>query len=698
MQLPPELAFLAPFFVEPSETYRTAVWLLSDFDENIWEYSFDYKQPKQLDWNITLEDGTLLTASKNECLLKGLKYYLTSCTRDVTGLVETNELQGAQLQRFCNACHVIDYLLINGKRYQLGAYGLEGLTGGNLIEILENVASNPLIAESVYNWKERLRVFLLSLLDNSSKVALDAVIQNLPQISIITHEQMDNDFLGVPYELIPKIRAALYLKNLYHKQANGNQPNTTLLAKLIYTETLWGKNQPKITYDILCYTDDTSQFDREYPAAPVTSGVREKMRDSTYFQYRRAIYNLGVLHEIPLPAPTIDALKQAEHFTPDLSTLGRFRTLPSDIVFKALRQSIEFHLDHGRDLTKAFCRIALECRKRNISPSSLTPEEAQILVGRKLQAFGVTKLSMVMRSANCSDPRGNLKGQKNEYFSNLRNNNGLYELLAVYIGAVQLTVGILMARRVSELYGLKADDCLDESEQWLLFMNAKSTRHLFGVRRKEARPIEPVAADMVKTLIRMQKILVRIGYIPKMQTLFALPEFKGSRKITDSSVYLYNRNLDLFCDYFETPLNSNGQRYYFRQHQMRRFFAMLFFYCGSFAKLDTLQWMLGHTDPKHVYRYITESTDGAVLAGAKAHFAAERLRDGDVENFQVLTQLLKERHGTENFTMIDTHDLEDQIQELMQEGWIEIEPEFFTDHQGKKFKIVARLKRRLEAA
>ncbi|MGY2293733.1 hypothetical protein ACW9H6_28830 [Pseudomonas sp. SDO528_S397] len=131
---------------------------------------------------------------------------------------------------------------------------------------------------------------------------------------------------------------------------------------------------------------------------------------------------------------------------------------------------------------------------------------------------------------------------------------------------------------------------------------------------------------------------------------------------------------------------------------MRRFFAMLFFYCGSFAKLDTLQWMLGHTDPKHVYKYITESTDGAVLASAKAQLVAEELHQGNLDNFIELTQLLKKRYGTEKFTLISTHDLEDQILELMEEGWIEIEPEFFTDHQGNKFKIVARLKRAPEAA
>ncbi len=70
---------------------------------------------------------------------------------------------------------------------------------------------------------------------------------------------------------------------------------------------------------------------------------------------------------------------------------------------------------------------------------------------------------------------------------------------------------------------------------------------------------------------------------------------------------------------------------------MRRFFAMLFFYCGQLRQLDTLQWMLGHTDPKHVYRYITESTDGEVLASAKAQAVAEQLHQGNYENFMELT-------------------------------------------------------------
>lgn len=85
------------------------------------------------------------------------------------------------------------------------------------------------------------------------------------------------------------------------------------------------------------------------------------------------------------------------------------------------------------------------------------------------------------------------------------------------------------------------------------------------------------------------------------------------------------------------------------------------------------------------------STDGAVLASAKAHYVAEQLHHGDVENYQALADLLRQRLGSDDFSIIDTDDLEDHIQDLVSEGWIEIEPEFFTDHKKTKFKVIARL-------
>ncbi|MGK9066560.1 integrase [Stutzerimonas chloritidismutans] len=700
MKLPNELEFLSPFLHSPREAYRSASWLLSGFDEPVWLISFGYKQTKQLKWSVFLDNGTRLTDLENSELLEGLKYFLTSCTRDLHGyLGETNDIQGSQAACFQRACHLIDYLLINGERYQLATYGLAGLTGGNLAEILDAIASKTTIHDSVYNWTGRLKAYCLSLVSADGDERVQTFLKANPQVAEITHEQRRDDELGIDHALIPSIRAALYLKGLYHKQMrNGNQPNTIAMSNLLYPETIWGRSQNKPTHPILCYNSGSSLFSREYPGAPVTSGTKELMRDTSFSRYSSSLYNLGVLHELNVPCPSVDALTQLLEFTPApaLAKTGRFKSLPSAAVFESLRCAIEFHLDYGEALIRDFCRIALKCRKLGISPCQLPQDEFANLLGCRLRELGVKRLFRSLKEKSTSLQMTGRKGNKQTYFASLRESCYLYDSMVVYVGAIQFTVGVLMARRSSELYKLKADSCLDEAAQWLVFDNAKSTRHLFGFRRKEARPIEPIAADMVKNLIRMQKILKRVGFIKQTQTLFSTPCMRGSATLTQCSIYSYNRNLDFFCDYIQTPINMNGERYYFRQHQLRRFFAMLFFYCGSFSKLDTLQWMLGHTDPKHVYRYITESTDGAVLVGAKSQYIAEQLHQGKNENYGDLTKLLYEKYGTKDFELIDTDVLEDQVAELVQEGWIEIEPDFFVDHQEHRFKIVVRLVRKSE--
>jgi len=700
MLLPPELAFLSPLLRSPGEEYKSAVWLMNDFDSPVWQYSFEYKKsPKELDWDVKLSDGSSLLEEKNKATLLGFKYFLTSSTRNDSDAGETNDLKGQQARLFWRACHIIDFLLLNDARYQLCKYGLAGLTGGNLIELLDTVSKNTAISESVYNWTPMLREYCYNLLKETSESKILETLKARPQLLILTNEQKDEDELGIPFELIPPIRACLYMNDMYGSPQvdYGYQPNTIRLSQVFYPQSLWGKNQSKTVHHVLGFNDDTSMFTREYPGVPAHTGANSVMRDQTYFGYRSSLYNLGTLHEIGLPAPQISALVEADAYTPKLGTKGRFRTVPSDTVFKSIRHAIEFHIEHGEEIIKGFCRIALECQKRDVAPSTLSEIEVKHIVGPYLVNLGVSQLSLSSRIIDTKTLRESIKGDKSEYFTKLRNNVGLYDLLATYVGGIQLTVGVLMARRVSELYTLKANNCLSECGDWLYFGNAKSSRHLFGYRRSEARPIEPIAGDMIKNLIKMQKILLRIGYIKSYKTLFALPHMRGQRGLIDTGNTAYNRNLDIFCDYFQTPLNELGQRWYLRQHQMRRFFAMLFFYCGSFSNIDTLRWMLGHTDIKHVYNYITESTDGAILASAAAQHAAENIHIGNTENFEELVELIKKHYQTENYTLIATSELEDYISDLMSEGMIEIEPEFFTDADGTHMKIVSRLKYKVAA-
>ena len=124
-----------------------------------------------------------------------------------------------------------------------------------------------------------------------------------------------------------------------------------------------------------------------------------------------------------------------------------------------------------------------------------------------------------------------------------------------------------------------------------------------------------------------------------------------------------------------------------RQHQLRRFFAMAFFWGNGFGSMDTLRWFLGHTDVQHLYHYITESTEGSVLKSVKAQYVYE-----DLDNQEDLKDLLVKKYGTNNFSLIEREVLEDCIEDLIEGRTVEVEPEFFNDDNGQNYKILVKVK------
>jgi hypothetical protein len=689
MQLPPELDFLTPFYIEQSIALRQADWLLSDFDDYLWEYSFGYKKPKVIDWNVQLDDGSRLTDPKNKELLDGFKYFITGSTHSFGEPAPRTTPAASRPEEFNRALHIADFLLLNAREFQLAKYGLAGLGRDALKLILSEICSNKSAAEAVYSWRKRLSLYCLNLTLQVSTAQIESALEELPALNTITPDQADNNMLDIPLEIIPRVRAALYLNGMYKRSETGYNANSIRISEIIYRDTLKGRYESKPTAEILAVKEG-DYFTREFLPIAVTTGTREIIGDSSFYKYRASLYSLGNLHEVGLPAPSVDDLAAVKRFKLETGKLGRFRTLPSHVVFGAVKNAIEFHVKNGKAIIDGLCKIALHCKLNGISTSELNDHSVRSIIGESLSKLGVRRLGLSRRAVG-SEYAMRTKGSASEYFQDLRANRGLLELVKVYIGSAQIVVGALMARRVGELLDLHASNCLDVSEQWLVFQNRKSTQNLFGIRRVEVRPIEPIAVQMIKTLVRMQKILKRLGYIDELMELFSSPAMHGDLSLSGKDGYNYNQNLDFFCDYFETEINDDGKRFYIRQHQLRRFFAMLFFYSSSFGGLETLQWMLGHTDVQHVWNYITEAMDGATLAGAKVQYVAEALHSGDIESYESLAALVTARYGTENFTLADTNELEDYLADLMEEGAITIEPEFFEDDDGQRFKVIAKV-------
>lgn len=93
----------------------------------------------------------------------------------------------------------------------------------------------------------------------------------------------------------------------------------------------------------------------------------------------------------------------------------------------------------------------------------------------------------------------------------------------------------------------------------------------------------------------------------------------------------------------------------------------------------------------HIWNYITETLDGATLRGAKAQYVAEKLQSSGAAEFSILAELFKERYGIDNFTVIDTEELEQYIESLLESAEITIEPEFFVNERGEQFRIIVKL-------
>ena len=704
MRLPAELEFLEQFISTDYENQFTqADWLYSPFKSNVWVYNFEFTKPKELNWNVHLYDGSILTDKHNHQLLMSLKHWLIASTdRSVGSPVAGNKLSASMStmsRDFRSVLRIIDHLLLNGHHYKLTEFNLGALTQDDLTSLLDRAHSNKDANESLYDWSSRTSRYLLELLSVTDNKQILQFLECYPSTSYVDPDILRECPLGLSKEEIVSIRAAIFLNQLgYLRQGSSKKysfggvwgMNTSKVAREIYNNTLYAKTVAKPTFPSLDVNfEDETLMSRECDGVKVTTKESELLSRGNLQEYRRALEKLQSLNILDLPAPPQDAIDTLKTYSPEVQTKeGRFKTVPYDLVFKTIKEAIEFHLKYGDLLIDTLCSVTEYTAQKSIRLTSINSDELLEMIPKELQDLGVSCLGIT-----CLTPGNGLTPNRgantSKYFHKLRRNEGLLDLVHVYYGAVKIVVGVLTARRDGELIDLKADECLDITEQWLIFEKRKSSQMLFGARNTEARPIDPIAVDMMKNLIRLQNKHIELNLLNGPTKLFAPPQINASGKFSINR-RLSDSYVDLFCDYFQVDTNNNGERYYLRQHQLRRFFALLFFHSSQIGGLETLQWMLGHTDPEHVWHYITESIQGSVLRGAKAQYVAESLMRGAKE-YNNLTDFVYDKFSTTDFSVIEVDELEEYIDELIKEGKATVEPEFFVDANERKMRIITKI-------
>jgi len=676
--------FLEEFTLDTEPSFTKAQWLLSPFEKNIWWIQTTQKNPISIDWSVLLWNDTLLTDAANDVLLRSLKHLLIMAVEGMTGEFSTLSADSKNHRLKC-ALRAIDYLLINAQSLRIVEFGLGALDGDDLKAILNKIASSSNAEDTIYNWQSRCRTFFNQQLELLTEDEAAEIHTKYPTMQAVGEDQMDEDTLDFPITAIPKLRAALWKAGLYYRNNEyGLSVNTKKLSNELYADTLRGKDTQKSTFCALSFFPNEPIHKREYPGKLVTTGKADRLQDTLYFYYRYFFVCTAALETLSLPSP--GGVELIKRYIPPVAEAGRFRSVPSETLLALFRKSIEFHIKHGRKVLDGFVKVATYSKSHGVPMHQISEGLVRSIIGRELVDFGIKKLGLsCVNSPKIFESR---KGNRDTYYKQLRDNHGLLELVHVYIGCVQITVGMIMARRMDELVTLKAEKCLDRTASWLIFEVAKSTRKALGMRQRESRPIDAIAAEMIVELRRFQTELKTVGVISELSDLFATPFLMGHTGLNKASRHQYNKCLDFACDYFETTVTPEGKRYYVRQHQLRRFFAIMFFYTNTFGDLDTLRWMLGHRDVEHVWRYLQECLSPGEIRGAGVRFLAEAAKKERLENYQSLRELLEAKFGTSRFALVDEQDIEDYIESMIEEGKGSIEHHFFKDHTGTSMRVL----------
>lgn len=632
--MPNNLDFLNKF--KEGSKYENINFFTSDFEDDIWEIKFKKKKNKRLiDFNILLQDQSCLTDFKNYKTLYTFKTLIMEflLSDDMHMNSEDTIAMGLNgITHFIGLINTFD----NDKSFS--RYGFQSLDKDKMMAIMNSrLESNNLFY--VYGGEDNLNKFL-----EKNELKKEEYTQNdIKNInSFVKEKGLDLQKEVFKYQFIPI---------------------TFSLEKILLEKNKIEAHK----------TEHPGYFrtDSEMNKTSVISIINPFLKCLTVFNNMREIEDENLL--LPFKE-NIDYILSYDFQSKDLK---HFETYPIQVIFKVFKDSLDFHFNYGTDIVDSFLVFldkldaknkSNDASKRPISKKTESDVNEIVMssLQGKLKDFGVDGYSI---------------NSRDNYFDDLRNGKSLYSLLKVYYGCVQFVVGALMARRQSEINSMEVD-CFDEINLQLNFRKSKSYQHSFGIRDYISLPAPEIVIEMVKNINRIAKRLdsgnetTRLFFIPKQHN--PLYPNKCKKRIYE--------NFDNMFDYFDVDL-IDGKRPYIRQHQLRRFFAMAFFWSSGFKSIDTLRWFLGHTNAEHVYSYIKENTTGEILNNVKSQYISENIKD-----YGTLEEIFKNKYNIVDFNLIDKDDLSDYINSMLEDDLITIEPEFIEDDHGQQFDIIVKVK------
>ncbi|MBY7784149.1 integrase [Vibrio fluvialis] len=736
---------------------RQPEWLKSSFLAKKWVLTFG-KTPKTIHWDtVYLDDGKKLTDTKHHNLLNSFKYWITAADNPLENGGKIISPTTAY-NKVTKVIALINAVLLHSKELKLAKYHLLNVNDDFWLNILTKYAEHGNF-QGVYEIDKRTQ----ALLDNASQSVSNADAQTFKEkFPYVTRDiAQDDSFLF----LVEREKACAWLfEQGYYYVGEGIKytGNSAVLGELLFKGNMLYHdiNLPNYAELHIKAPKRNSEY-RAVENQDASTGTNQQTI-STYIEAIRLIYTNLDREDAASPSIFSERVSSGQiNQLVSLKRTGRTRTLPPTFVFNLIRQCYEFAKEHlpteegAVTLLDETLTLLSKARSKSASAKSntLRPSESSRAWNEELhremsgsergywfQTEAINCLSSEYLEKGIKQIQGVVQSVENRH-ERIRANESLFDLFSILQGAIQVLVGAIMARRQDELIKLKPHGNLSPNVSPFSEEGAKTEYNLiFKVKKTGSKGVnatleKPIPLSIARFIWQLEQFNIKASELNLCKGKPSLFNNLNSSHCQLSQVNskTYNAHLDALCDYLETDLveydNGECRRNYVRQHQLRRFFAMAFFWSKGFDGMDALRWMLGHSDLEHLYNYISESETGAVLNGAKASVIVRGVVDSTSElakldGIEEVRKIIAERLTGDSSTPITIEsvseaaedyddesyltvphisqlqkeqDIETEVIQLLEEGRITLEPEFFTieDADGnttQTFNLILKIK------
>jgi len=660
---------------EALEALRSPPWLKSPHGGIELNCILSKDVELKINFDITLPDGSSLADARYQSLRAECFDFFCILDRPPDG----GRARSAKSVRahMVRGVHILDHMFfVHGAK--LSKHGFKSITGQDLIEIVRLIASSKAVVDNLYDWHGRLTNYLKDIASNITPEILADTLERQPRLAELPQER---EILELTSTELLKARVALYRRGFYKSKEFGEvRVNSSELSEAIFQNTLAVKSLRLFKKKIGDLAIGIGESYREFEGAPTRTGYDdERCSKHLLAEYKSTIHSWRHLCAFGNGIP-LNALLEAERYDPshsiNLKPLGHTNPLPSEAVTYALDKAVTFFYDHGDHILKSLSNLLIAAHENNLpvlqfsKVNDITP-----LLTMECLDLGINKWSIV----EFNESKAGFHRPDNYHQLLRSSNSGLFEMAKVLNGAANICTGLMSAARNGELLDLTALST-DETNSWIELSSRKSG---FGsIRKSQWRPIPVVTGHILSAYQAFHNSLAKAGIQPP-KSLLSTVSFSGAMGITANS---FNYCNDLFCDYIEMPLDHLGRRFYIRQHQLRQYFIVAFFYASGISGIETLRWFVRHFDPQHLWAYLRQNVAGSTMMRHKSVALKSMIRNNSEQVADLISFLTLEL-GANRFDVLSDNELIEYLTELQELGTVEIEPLFYQDSEGTRWRL-----------